>query len=79
MATARESTPEWLRRYWAFAQSPAGLAVIGGIAALGLAGVGVLDAVAARRREAPGYFAVFRPPQMLAAVVALLIVQVHRA
>ncbi len=49
------------------------------LAALGLAGVGVLDAVAARRREAPGYFAVFRPPQMLASVVALLIVQFHRA
>ena len=49
------------------------------LAALGLAGVGVLDAVAARRREAPDYFVVFRPPQMLAAVVALVIVQVHRA
>ncbi len=48
------------------------------LAATGLAGVGVLDAVAARRREAPGYFVVFRPPQMLAAVAALLIVQFHR-
>ena len=49
------------------------------VAALGLAGVGVLDAVAARRREAPAYFVVFRPPQMLAAVVALLVVQFHRS
>ena len=49
------------------------------LAALGLAGVGVLDAMAARRREAPGYFVVFRPPQMLTAVVALLLVQAHRA
>jgi hypothetical protein len=49
------------------------------IAALGLAGVGVLDAVAARRCEAPGYFVVFRPPQMLTAVLALLLVQFHRA
>ncbi|WP_174300757.1 DUF3429 domain-containing protein [Caulobacter sp. S45] len=49
------------------------------IAALGLAGVGVLDAVAARRREAPAYFVLFRPPQMLAAVVTLLVVQVHRS
>ena len=48
------------------------------VAAIGLAGVGVLDAVAARRREAPGYFVVFRPPQMLAAVIALLLVQLHR-
>ncbi len=47
------------------------------VAALGLGGVGVLDAVAARRRQAPGYFVVFRPLQMLAAVVALLLVQVH--
>ncbi len=47
--------------------------------AVGLGGVGVLDALAARRREAPGYFVVFRPPQMLAAVIALLIVQLHRA
>lgn len=48
------------------------------LAALGLAGVGVLDALAARRREAPDYFMVFRPPQMLAAVAALLILQVHQ-
>ena len=49
------------------------------VAALGLAGVGVLDAVAGRRREAPGYFAVFRPPQMLVAVASLLLVQVRLA
>ena len=48
------------------------------LAAVGLGGVGLLDAAAARRREAPGYFVVFRPPQMLAAVIALLIVQFHR-
>ena len=49
------------------------------IAAAGLAAVGVLDAMAARRREAPGYFVLFRPPQMLTAVLALLLVQFHRA
>ena len=49
------------------------------LASAGLAAVGVLDALAARRREAPGYFAAFRPPQMLAALVALLLVQFHRA
>jgi anti-sigma factor RsiW len=38
VAAARERTPEWLKRYWAFAQSPAGLAIIGGAAAVGLAG-----------------------------------------
>ena len=27
--TTRARTPDWLARYWAFAQSPAGLALIG--------------------------------------------------
>ena len=48
------------------------------VAAVGLGGVGVLDAVAARRREAPGYFVAFRPPQMLIAVAALLLIQIHQ-
>ena len=47
------------------------------MAAAGLAAVGVLDAVAARRREAPGYFVAFRPPQMLAGVAALVLVQMR--
>ena len=47
------------------------------IAAVGLAGVGVLDALAASRAEAPDYFTLFRPVQMAVATVALLTVQLH--
>ena len=42
------------------------------LAALGLAAVGVFDAWAGRRREAPGYFSVFRPPQMALGVAAMV-------
>ena len=49
------------------------------VAAVGLAGIGLLDALAARRREAPGYFAAFRPPQMAACVLALVLVQLRGA
>ena len=41
------------------------------LAAIGLAAVGALDAWSGRRREAPPYFSVFRPPQMALAVLAL--------
>ena len=50
VAAARASTPDWLKRYWAFAQSPNGLAIIGGVAALGLAG-GVAGGAAVKRRR----------------------------
>lgn len=46
-AAARDNAPDWLKRYWAFAQSPLGLAIIGGAAAVGVAGT-----VAARHRPA---------------------------
>ena len=42
------------------------------VAAAGFACVGALDALAARRREAPGYFIVLRPLQMAVCVAALL-------
>lgn len=45
MAAAQEHTPDWLRRYWTFAKSPAGLAVVGGALGVGLAGL-----IATRRR-----------------------------
>jgi hypothetical protein len=45
------------------------------LAALGLAAVGVLDAVAGRRLEAPPYFSAFRPVQMAVGALALLLVQ----
>lgn len=38
IAVTRAHSPDWLRRYWTFACSPAGLAVIGGAVAVGLAG-----------------------------------------
>ena len=38
IAVTRAHTPDWLKRYWDFARSPAGLAVIGGAVAVGLAG-----------------------------------------
>lgn len=38
MTVTRAHTPEWLKRYWMFARSPAGLVVIGGAVAMGLAG-----------------------------------------
>ena len=52
VAAARANTPDWLKRYWVFAQSPTGLAIIGGVAALGLAG-GVAGGAAAKRRRRP--------------------------
>jgi uncharacterized membrane protein len=42
------------------------------LAALGLAGVAVLDAMAARRQQAPLYFSVFRPPQLGLGALSLL-------
>lgn len=50
VAAVADRTPDWLKRYWAFAQSPTGLAIIGGVAALGLAG-GVAGGAAKRRRR----------------------------
>ncbi len=50
VAVVADRTPDWLKRYWAFAQSPTGLAIIGGVAALGLAG-GVAGGAAKRRRR----------------------------
>jgi hypothetical protein len=47
------------------------------LAALGVAGVGVLDAVAGRRREAPRYFSVFRPPQMALGALALVLIAIR--
>ena len=41
------------------------------LAAAGLAAVGGFDAWAGRRREAPPYFSVFRPPQMALGALAL--------
>jgi hypothetical protein len=46
------------------------------IGAVGLAGVGVLDAMAARRGQVPRYFLALRPPQMAVAAVALVLVKV---
>ena len=43
-----------------------------GLAALGLAAVGGFDAWSGRRREAPSYFSVFRPPQMALGAAAML-------
>ena len=43
-ATTRAHTPDWLVQYWSFAQSPAGLALIG------VATASVLGAVVTRRR-----------------------------
>ena len=37
----------------------------------------MLDALAARRRETPAYFATFRPIQMGLGAMAMLIVQVR--
>jgi RsiW-degrading membrane proteinase PrsW (M82 family) len=45
------------------------------LAAIGLAAVGVLDALAGRKLEAPPYFAAFRPVQMALGALGLLIVQ----
>ena len=45
------------------------------LAGAGLAAVGLLDAAAGRRREAPGYFAAFRPVQMAVCAVAMIAVQ----
>ena len=47
------------------------------LAAIGLAGVGALDAWSARRRESPTYFSVFRPPQMALGVLALAALQLR--
>jgi hypothetical protein len=44
------------------------------LAGVGLAAVGALDAVAGRRREAPVYFSVFRPPQMALGALSLLLI-----
>lgn len=44
------------------------------VAAAGLAAVGLLDAWSTRRGEAPGYFSVFRPPQMALGALAMILV-----
>jgi hypothetical protein len=46
------------------------------VGAAGLAGVGLLDARAGGRREAPRYFRIFRPLQMSVCVVALVLIQI---
>ncbi len=46
------------------------------VGAVGIAAVGVLDAMAARRLEAPDYFALLRPLQMLAGAAALALAAV---
>ena len=44
-----------------------------GLLLAGYASVAVLDSVAARHGEAPGFFARLRPPQMLIALVSLVV------
>ena len=46
------------------------------IGAVGIAAVGVLDAMAARRLETPDYFAVLRPLQMVVGAAALVLAAV---
>ena len=50
-----------------------------GVAAAGLAAVGLLDARAAHRREAPHYFTLFRLLQMGACTLAMLAIQLRGA
>lgn len=45
--------------------------------AAGLAGVGLLDARSGARLEAPRYFKIFRPVQMGACVIALVLIQIR--
>jgi hypothetical protein len=47
------------------------------LGAVGFASVGVLDALSARKAEAPAYFKVFRPVQMTLAAAALLAIFVR--
>jgi hypothetical protein len=47
------------------------------IGAAGLAIVGLLDAVAAARLEAPRYFRIFRPVQMGVCVIGLMLIQIR--
>jgi hypothetical protein len=47
LEAARSHTPDWLKRYWAFAASPAGLATVTATIGLGLA-----SAYSFRRRRA---------------------------
>jgi hypothetical protein len=47
------------------------------LGAAGLASVGWLDARAGARLEAPRYFRVFRPIQMAACVIALVLIQIR--
>jgi hypothetical protein len=54
----------------ALAAMPSRLSVA--ILAGGFASIAVMDRAAARREEAPPYFARLRPPQMLVAVVSLM-------
>ena len=49
IAVTRAHTPDWLMQYWSFARSPAGLAVIGGALAVGLAGTLSARGMARRR------------------------------
>ena len=46
------------------------------IGAVGIAAVGVLDAMAARRLETPDYFAMLRPLQMVVGAAALVLAAV---
>jgi hypothetical protein len=45
------------------------------VAACGFIVVGILDLLVARRGEAPSYFIIFRPLQMLVGAIALVVVQ----
>lgn len=51
------------------------LAASAALAALGLVAVAVLDAVAARRGQAPGYMTLFRPIQLAVGAICMLVVQ----
>jgi len=47
------------------------------LSAVGLAAVGVLDALSGARLEAPRYFQIFRPIQTGACVIALALIQIR--
>ena len=53
-------------------------AIATGLLVIGYASLGLFDWLAARREEAPPYFAKLRPPQMAVAVVALAAVLLHQ-
>lgn len=72
--------PTWPQRitfFWLFGLGLLGVVfhlqpVATGLVALGFASVGLFDWLAARKEEAPPYFARLRPPQMAIATVGLI-------